>query len=122
MKNIIRLKFSFNVYIPQRKYHVKPHSSSWFSSACAADIVHRNHFFHLCQQNKSFESKLKFRQATNCYKMVLEAAKVPYANETKESITFHPRNLALGIFAKLPIVFSTKLDVLCLLFNSMGVL
>ena len=122
MKNIIRLKFSFNVYIPHRKYQVKPHSSSWFSSACAADIVHRNHFFHLCQQNKSFESELKFRQATNCYKMVLEAAKVPYANETKESITFHPRNLALGILAKLPIVFSTKLDVLCLLFNSMGVL
>ena len=33
------------VYIPQRKYQVKPDSSPWFSAACAAAIVHRNHFF-----------------------------------------------------------------------------
>ena len=26
-------------------YQVKPHSSPWFSAACAAAIVHRNHFF-----------------------------------------------------------------------------
>ena len=36
-----------DVYIPHRKYHVKPHSSPWFSGACATAIVHRNHFFHL---------------------------------------------------------------------------
>ena len=34
-----------DVYIPHRKYQVKPHSSPWFSAACAAAIVHRNHFF-----------------------------------------------------------------------------
>ena len=45
-------------YIPHRKYQVKPHSSPWFSAACAAAIVHRNHFFHLHQQNKSSESKV----------------------------------------------------------------
>ena len=33
-----------DVYIPHRKYQVKPHSSSWFSAACATAIVHRNHF------------------------------------------------------------------------------
>ena len=33
-------------------------------------------------------SKAKFRQASNCWKMALEAAKVTYANKTKESITF----------------------------------
>ena len=27
------------------KYQVKPHSSPWFSSACDAAIVHREHFF-----------------------------------------------------------------------------
>ena len=32
-----------DVYIPHRKYQVKPHSSPWFSAACAAAIVHRNH-------------------------------------------------------------------------------
>ena len=54
-----------DVYIPHCKYQVKPHSSPWFSAACAAAIVHRNHFFQLYQHNKSFESKLKLRQASN---------------------------------------------------------
>ena len=77
-----------DVYIPHRKYQVKPHSSPWFSTACAATIVHRNHFFCLHQKDKSSESKVKFRQASNRCKRVLEAAKPAYANKTKESITF----------------------------------
>ena len=39
------------------------------------------------QNNKSFESKVKFRRASNCCKRVLEAAKLVYANKTKEFIT-----------------------------------
>ena len=66
---------------------VKPHSSPWFSAACAAAIVHRNHFFCLYQQNKSSNSKVKFCQASNRCKRVLEAAKLAYANKTKKSIT-----------------------------------
>ena len=42
------VQVGIDVYIPHRKYQVKPHSSPWFSAACAAAIVHRNHFFHLC--------------------------------------------------------------------------
>ena len=76
-----------DVYIPHRKYQVKPCSSPWFSAACAAAIVHRNHLFHLYQQNKSFESKVKSRQGSNRCKKVLEAAKLAYATKTKESIT-----------------------------------
>ena len=76
-----------DVYIPHRKYQVKPHSSPWFSAACAAAIVHRSHFFHLYQQNKSSESKVKFRQASNRCKKVLEASKLAYATKTKEYIT-----------------------------------
>ena len=75
------------MYIPHRKYQVKPHSSPWFSASCAVAIVHRNQFFHLYQNDKSSDSKVKFRQATNCCKRVLKAAKLPYANKTKESIT-----------------------------------
>ena len=75
------------VYIPHRKYQNKPHSSPWFSAACAAAIVHRNHFFHLYQREKSCDSKVKFRQASNCCKRVFEDAKLAYANKTKESIT-----------------------------------
>ena len=36
-----------DVYIPHHKYQFKPHPSTWFSAACAAAIVHRNHFFCL---------------------------------------------------------------------------
>ena len=75
------------VYIPHRKYQVKPHLSPWFSAACAATIVHRNLFFCLYQKDKSSDSMVKFRQASNRCKRILEAAKLAYANKTKESIT-----------------------------------
>ena len=39
------------------------------------------------KQNKSSESKVKFRQASNHCKTVLEASKLAYANKTKESMT-----------------------------------
>ena len=61
--------------------------SPWFSASCATAIVHRNHFFHLYQKDKSSDSKVKFRQASNRCKRVLEAGKLAYANKTKESIT-----------------------------------
>ena len=41
------VQVGIDVYMPHRKYQVKPHSSPWFSAACAAAIVHRNHFFRL---------------------------------------------------------------------------
>ena len=81
------VQVGIDVYISHRKYQVKPHSSPWFSAACAVAIVHRNHFFRLYQQNRSSESKVKFRQASNCCKRVLEAGKLAYAAKTKESIT-----------------------------------
>ena len=76
-----------DVYITHCKYQVKPHSSPWFSATCAAVIVHRNHFFHLYQQEKSSESKANFRQASNHYKRVLDAVILAYSTKTKESIT-----------------------------------
>ena len=44
--------------------------------------------YFIDQQSKSSESKVKFRQASNRYKRVLEAAKFAYASKTKESITY----------------------------------
>ena len=38
------------------------------------------------QKDKSSDSKVKFRQASNHCKRVLEAAKLAYANKTKEDI------------------------------------
>ena len=52
-----------HAYIPHRKNQAKHHSPTWFSAACVAAIVHRNHFFCLYQQNDSSESKVKFRRA-----------------------------------------------------------
>ena len=81
------VQVGIDVYITHRNYQVKPHSFPWFSAACAAAIAHRNHFFRLYQRDKSSASKAKFRQVSNRCKRVLEAAKLAYANKTKESIT-----------------------------------
>ena len=72
---LLLLLVNLAVYIPHRKYQVKPHSSPWFSAACAAAIVHRNHVFR------------SYQQASNRCKRILEAVKLAYANKTKESIT-----------------------------------
>ena len=77
------VQVGIHVYIPHRKYQVKPHSSPWFSAACAAVMAQRNHFFRFYQKDKSSDSKVKFRQASNHCKRVLEAAKLAYANKTK---------------------------------------
>ena len=76
-----------DVYIPHQKYQVKPQSFQWFSAAYPAAIVHRNHFFCLHQQKRSFESKVKFRQAGNCCKRVLKLPNLHRLTKL-ESITF----------------------------------
>ena len=110
------VQVGIDVYIPHCKYQVKPHSSPWSSAACVAAIVHRNHFFRLYQHSKSSESKVKFRQASNHCKRVLEAAKLAYA--TKKRSSSLPRNLTLRTFGKLLIVFSTKVHLLYLLYST----
>ena len=96
-----RVQVEIDVYIPHCKYQVKPHSFPWFSAACAAAIVHRNHFFCLYQTDKSSESKVKFKRASKHCKRLLKAAKVAYA--TKQKSTSLPRDLALRTFGELPI-------------------
>ena len=75
------------VYIPHQKYQVKPHSSPWFFSCLCSCHSSQKSLFLFVPKDESFESKVKFRQASNCCKRVLEAAKLAYANKTKESIT-----------------------------------
>ena len=88
---------------------MKPHSFPWFSAACTPAIVHRNHFFHLYQKDKSSDSKVKFRQASNHCKRVLEVPNLHMLIKQKSPSL--PRNLALRTFGKLLIVFSTKLNL-----------
>ena len=99
------IQVGIDVYIPHRKYQAKPHSSPWFSAACAAAIVHRNHFFRLYQQNKSSESKVKFLKLPNLHMLL------------KQKSSSLPRNLALRTFGELLIVFSTKVNLLYLLYS-----
>ena len=81
------VQVGIEVYIPQLKYQIKPDSSPWLLGACAASILYRNSFFCLYQQNKSSDSKVKFRKASNLLKRVLEAAKLAYGTKTKQPIT-----------------------------------
>ena len=80
---VSRLNWNWCI-IPHREYQFRPHLSPWFSAVCADAILPRNHFRQY-QQNKS-DSKGKSRQASNCYKGILVAAKLAYENETKEPI------------------------------------
>ena len=113
------VQVGIDVYILHRKYQIKLHSSPLFSAASTAAIVHRNHFFRLYQQNKSFKSKVKFRQASNGCKRFIQAAKLAYANEKKETPPL-PRNFALKTFGELLIVFSAKVNLLYLLYSATG--
>ena len=109
------------MYISLIENQVKPHSSPWFSAACAAAIAHRNHFFRLYQKDKSSDSKVKFRQASNRCKRVLEVAKLAYANKTKESIT--SQNLGSRDFLRIVhSVLSKSKSAISPLFNGLEVL
>ena len=81
------VQVGIDVYIPHRKYQVKPHSSPWFSAACAAAIVHRNRFFRLYQQNKSSESKVSSDRLVITVKGFLKLPNLHMLLKTKESIT-----------------------------------
>ena len=105
---VIRVQVGIDVYI-HCKYQIKPHSSQWFSAACAAAIVHRNHFFRLYQQNKSSESKVKFRKAVNVAKGFLKLPNLHMLLKLKSPSIL--RNLAHRTFDKLLIVFSTKVNL-----------
>ena len=71
------VQVGIDVYVPHQKYQVKPHLPPWFSVACAAAIVHRNHFFRLYQKDKSYDSKVqlvivvkRFLKLPNLYMLI----------------------------------------------------
>ena len=80
------IKAGIDGFIPYRKFQQKPHSSPWFSPACAAAIAHRNHFYKVFQREQSTASKRRFRQAANECKRVIESAKSQYVQRTQERI------------------------------------
>ena len=114
------VQVGIDVYTPHCKYQVKPHSSPWLSAACAATIVHRNHFFSLYQQDISYESKVKFRQQSS-YPVIADKRflKLPNLHMLlKQKSSSLSRNLTLGTFGKSQTMFSTKVNLLYLLYST----
>ena len=70
---------SVSIDFPSNSQQDAPFHRIAYDFSCAdweAAIVHRNHFLRLYQKDKSSKSKVKFRQASNHCKRVLEAAKL----------------------------------------------
>ena len=65
---------------------IKPDSSPWLSTTCASAIIHRNHFFHFYQQNKS-ESKKSSGRLVIIAKCFLKLPNLHMVIK-QESITF----------------------------------
>ena len=87
------VQVGIDVYIPHRKYQIKPHSSPWFSATCGVTIVHRSHFFRFYKKDKSSDSKVKFRLVIAAKKFVM----LPILHMLiKQKSLLLPRNLALG--------------------------
>ena len=82
-----RVHSEIHVSSPHCKYHVMLLWSTWFSAACAAGIIHRNHFFVFTNRINLLNLKLSSDSVSHC-KRGLEAVKFTYANKTKAPITF----------------------------------
>ena len=119
------VQVGIDIHICHRKYLVKPHSTPWFSTAGAAAIVHRNlclkiYLFCLYQKDKSSDSKEEFRLASNCcYNLLrLFLKQLQLHILIKQKSLLLPRTLALLTLGKLLIVFSTKVNLLYLLYST----
>ena len=90
---------------------VKPHSSPWFSAACAAAIAHRNHFF-VCTKRIN----LLLKESSDKLIVAKRFLKLPSLHMLiKQNSPLLLRNLALMTSGELLIMFSTKLKLLYLL-------
>ena len=72
------------------------------------------------EKEKSSDSKVKFRQASNPHKRVLEAAKLTYANKTKSSVL--ARNLSHDFWGIANSVLNKDKSAIPPLFNSLEML
>ena len=71
--------------------------------------------FFICTKNINLLN-LKLRQASNCCKRFLEAARLAYTSKKKSPSL--SRNLAVGTFSELPIVLLTKVSLVYLLYST----
>ena len=110
------VQVGINVYIHHRKYQLKPHSSSWFSAASTAVIVHGNNFF-VCINRINL---LNLEESLDSLQIVGKGfLKLPnWHMLIKQNGLSLLRNMAIKILAKFLIVFSTKVNLLYLLYST----
>ena len=66
------VQVGIDVYIPHRKYQVKPHSSPWFSAAYAAAIVYREAGNHCKRVLEAARPKYMLVKQKICYNSTIE--------------------------------------------------
>ena len=109
------VQVGIDVYIRHCKYQVKPHSSPSFSAACAAAIVHRNHFFPCTNRTNLLSLKSSSGRLLIDVKDFLELPNLHML--LKQKNPSFSRNLVLGTFGELVIVFLTKVNLIYLLYS-----
>ena len=110
------VQVDIDIYIPHRKYQVKFHSSPWFSAAYAAAIVHSDHFFICTNRVNLLNLKQSSDRLVTIVKGFLKLLNLDMLIKQKSPPL--PRNFALGMFGELPIPFSTKVNLLHLLYST----
>ena len=104
-----------DVYIPHRKYQVKSQSSPWFLAACAAVIVHRNLFFVCTNRIDNLTLKESSGKLVIVAEGFFKLASLHMLIKQKSPSL--PRNLAHRTIGELLIMFSTKVNLLYLLYS-----
>ena len=77
-------RLRLNLMYRSDQIKIKPDLKQCVSVACAAVIAHKNRFFGSYHQNEYAMFKGKFRQSNDCFKRVLESAKLTSDDENKE--------------------------------------
>ena len=107
-----------HVYILHHKYQFKPHSSPWFSAAFAAVKFIETTFFICTNRLDLLNVKESSERLVIVAKGFLKLSNLRVLIKQKRLSLL--RNLVLGTFGKLPIVFSTKLNLLYLLYSTVS--
>ena len=105
-----------DVNIPNRKYQVKLHRFSSFSAACAASTIHKKHSFVYTNRT----NVLYLRPSSDRLVIVIKGSfKLPnFLTLIKQRCLSPPGNVALANVGELQKVFSTKVNLLFLLYST----
>ena len=110
------IQVGIDVYILHRKYQIKFHSSPWFLAAYATAIFHRNHFFICIKRINLLNLKQSSDRLVIIAKGFLKLQNLHMLIKQKSPLL--SRNLALVTSGELLIVFSTKVNLLYLLYST----